>query len=146
MSTDDAFEGAFLNQDPRSMINLSKIWITRPAVDRALVLECKYMLTGKGSMLSSCQCLQLGGLEVPEALLLPDGRVPQIPSTTGLEVLCIKAASSPTVLLTPMRTGGIAVVKLTSSRVDSPPWGVTDREPPSHNDRADVIVSRARGV
>ena len=47
MSTNIAFEGVFLNQDPRSMIDSSKIGITRPAVDKALVLEYEDMLTDK---------------------------------------------------------------------------------------------------
>ena len=62
-SVDMAFEGAFLNQDPRSMIDQSKMGITRPAVDRALVLEHDYMLTGKNSMPPSSQCLRLCGVE-----------------------------------------------------------------------------------
>ena len=39
MSTDIAFEGALVNQDSGSMIDQSKIGITRPSVDRAPVLE-----------------------------------------------------------------------------------------------------------
>ena len=105
------------------MIDQSKEGITRPFVDRALVLEYEYMHTGKGSMLSRSQCLRLGGVEVPEAVLLLDGRVPKNRSTSGLEGLCVIPASSSTVLLTQTTTSGIAVVKLTSSRVDSPPWG-----------------------
>ena len=56
------------------------------------------------------------------------------------------AASSPTVLLTRARTGGIAVVILTSSRVNSPPWGVGDREPPGNDDHAEVVVTRIEGL
>ena len=37
------------------------------------------------------------------------------------------------------------VGKLTRSRVDSPPWGVGDRQPPSNDDRADVVVTSADG-
>ena len=54
--------------------------------------------------------------------------------------------STPTVLLTGTRTSGIAVVKLATSRVDSPAWAVGDREAPSNRDRADVAVIRAQGV
>ena len=128
------------------MIDQSKLWMTRPAVNRALVPEYEYLLTSKGSMLSRSQCLRLGGVEVPKARLLPDGRVPRTRSTSGLEGLCLMEASSLTVLLTRTRTGSIAVVKLTSSRVDSPPSGVGDREPPSKDDRADSVVTRAEGI
>ena len=55
------------------------------------------------------------------------------------------AASSPTVLLTRTRTGGIIVVKLTAPGNDSQPLGVGDREPPSHHDRADVVVTTVEG-
>ena len=110
MSMGIAFKGEFPNQDPRSMIYQSKIGITRPAVNRALVLEYEDMPTGKSSKLPRTQCLRLGGIEIPKARLLPDGRVPQIRSKSGLEGLCVMSASSPTVLLTRTRTGGIAVV------------------------------------
>ena len=57
VSTDIPFEGAFLNQDTRLMVDQSKIWIARPASDRALVLEYEDMLTGNSSKLSRSQCL-----------------------------------------------------------------------------------------
>ena len=93
------------------MIDQSKIGITRPAVDKALVLEYEYMLKGKGSMMFRSQCLRLGGVEVAEARLLRGGRVPKIRSTSGLEGLCVMAPSSPTVLLNRTRTCGIAFGK-----------------------------------
>ena len=55
-------------------------------------------------------------------------------------------ASSPTVLLTRSRAGGIAVVKPTSSRVDSPSWVVVVREPPSNDDGAEFVNTIAEGV
>ena len=128
------------------MIDPPKIGIPKPSVDRGLVLEYEYMLTGRGSMLSRSQCLRPGSVELPGAPLLPDGRVRKIRLTSGLEGLCVMAASSSTLLPTRTGTGGIAVVKPTSSYVDSPGWGVGDREPPSNDDRADVIISRAQGV
>ena len=146
MWTDIAFEGTLLKHDSRLMMDQSKSGITGPSVDRALVLEAKYMPTGKGSMLSRTQRLHLGGVEVPQARLLPDRRAPKICSTSGLEGLCVMPASSPTVLLTRTWASGIAVVKLTSSRVNSPPWDVSDGEPSGNNDIADVVVIRAEGV
>ena len=41
------------------MIDQSRIGVTRLSVDRSLILEDQYMLTGKGSMLSCFQCLCL---------------------------------------------------------------------------------------
>ena len=86
---DIAFEGTLLDEDSRSMIDQSKIGVTRWSVDGALVLENEHMFTGKGSMLSRSQCLRSGSVEVPEARLLPDGRTPKIRSTSGLERLCV---------------------------------------------------------
>ena len=84
------------------------------------------MLKGKSSMLFRSHYPHPGSVEVPEARLLPDGRVRKIRSTSGLAGLCVIRAGSPTVLLTRTRTGGSAVVKLSSSRVNSPRWGVGD--------------------
>ena len=39
VSTNIAFEGTFLNQDTRSMVDQSKVGIANPAVDGALALE-----------------------------------------------------------------------------------------------------------
>ena len=62
MPTDIAFKGKLLNQDSRWMIDQSKIGVTRPSIDRALVLEDEYILTDKGSMLSRSQCLRPGSV------------------------------------------------------------------------------------
>ena len=58
--TDIALECAFLDRDSRSMIDRSKVGITGPAADRALVMEYEDMLTGKSSKMSWSQCLLLG--------------------------------------------------------------------------------------
>ena len=43
-------------------------------------------------------------------------------------------------------TSGHAVVELTSSRIDSPPWCVSNRNSSHNNDGTDVIDSRAEGI
>ena len=122
------------------------IGISRPAVDRAPVPEYKKMHTGKSSRLSQSQCLTLGGIENPKPRLLPDGRVPPICWTSALEGLRVMVTSISSILLTLTRPGGNAVVKMTSSRVGSPPWGVGDGKPPSKDDRADVVFTRTKSV
>ena len=56
VSTNVVFEVTLLNQDTRSLIEQSKVGITRPAIDGALVLEYEDMFTGKHSRLSQSQC------------------------------------------------------------------------------------------
>ena len=56
------------------------------------------------------------------------------------------STSSPTVLLTRTRSGGIAVVKLAGPRVDSAPSGVSDRQPLKNDNRADVVIIRGEAV
>ena len=85
LSTNIALQGTFLNQDTRSMVEQSKIWIARPAVYGALIIEYQEMLTGKGSKLSQSQRLPLSPEEIPKVRRLPDGRVPQIHSIGALE-------------------------------------------------------------
>ena len=46
VSTNVAFEGTLLNQHTKSMVEQSKVGITGPAVDGALVLEHEDMFTG----------------------------------------------------------------------------------------------------
>ena len=128
------------------MVDQSKIGINRPAVDGALVLEYENMLTGKSSKVSRSQCLRLGRKQTPKIPLSPDGRCPQIRAMGGLEGLRVMLTSGPSIFLTPTRTSGIALVELTSSRVDSPPRGVGDPKPPSNADCADVVDSRNEGV
>ena len=43
-------------------------------------------------------------------------------------------------------TIGHAVVELTSSRIDSPPWRVSNRTSSNNDDGTDVIDSRAEGI
>ena len=121
VSTNIAFEGTFLNQDTRWMVDQSKVQIARPAVDRALVLESVDMLTGKSSKLSGSQCLRLGREEIPKVRRMPDGRVPQIHSIGGLEGQRVTSIGGPSVCLVRTGTSGITVVELTSPRVDWPP-------------------------
>ena len=66
VSTNVAFEGTLLNQDTRLMVEQSKVGITRPAVDGALVLEYYDMFTGKCSKVSGAQCLCLGPIKIPK--------------------------------------------------------------------------------
>ena len=60
VSTNVTFEGTLLNRDTRSMVEQSRVGITRSTVDGALVLEYEDMFTGKRSKLSRSQCLCLG--------------------------------------------------------------------------------------
>ena len=85
------------------------------------------MFMVKGLMLSRSQSVCPGSVEVPKARLLPDGRISEISPTGGLKGLCVMSTSSPTVLLTRIRTGGIADVPLASPFVQSPPWGVSEK-------------------
>ena len=60
------FEGTLVNQDTRSMVEQSKVGITRSTVDGALVLEYEDMFTRKRWKLSRSQCLCLGRIEIPK--------------------------------------------------------------------------------
>ena len=53
---------------------------------------------------------------------------------------------SPSILLTGTGTGGIPVKKLARPGVDSPPWGVGNREPPNNHDLADIIGARTEAL
>ena len=66
VSTNVTFEGMLLNQDTRSMVQQSKVGITRSAVDAELVLEYEDMFTGNCSKLSRSQWLCLGRIEIPK--------------------------------------------------------------------------------
>ena len=66
VSTNIALEGTFLNQDTRFIVERSKVGIAGPAVDGALVLEYKNVLTGKSLKLSRSQCLRLGRVQIPK--------------------------------------------------------------------------------
>ena len=71
VSTNVTFEGTLLKQDTRSMVQQSKVGITRSAVDGALVLEYEDMFTGKRWELSRSQCLCLGRIEIRKVRLFP---------------------------------------------------------------------------
>ena len=60
VSTNVTLEGTLLNQDTRSMVEQSKVGITRSTVNGALVLEYEDMLSGKRWKLFRSQCLSLG--------------------------------------------------------------------------------------
>ena len=115
VSTNVAFEGTLLNHDTRSMVEQSKVGITRPAADGALVLEYEDMLTGKRSKLSRSQCLCLGGIKIPKVRRFPNVFVPQIHSIGGLEREHVMSTGGPSIGLLRTSTSGHAVIKLTSS-------------------------------
>ena len=85
VSTSVTFEGTLLHRDTISMIEQSKVGITRSTVDGALVLEYEDMFTGKRSKLSWSQCLCLGRIEIPKIRRLPNVLVPQIRSIGDFE-------------------------------------------------------------
>ena len=146
VSTNVAFEGTPLNQDTRSTIEQSKVVITRPAVDGALVLEYKDMFTGKRSKLSRSQCLCLRRIEIPKTRRLPNVLVPQIRAIGGFEGERVMSTGGPSIGLLRTSTSSHALVELTRSRIDSPPRCVSNRNSPNNDDGTDVIDSRAEGI
>ena len=146
VSTKIALEGTFLNQDTRTMVEQSKVGITRVAVDGALVLEYEDMLTGKRSKLSWSQCLRLGRVEIPKVRRLPNDRVAQMHSIGGLEGESVISTGCPSICLLQTGTSGHAVVELTSLRIDSPPRRVGNRNSPNNDDGADVVDPRTKGA
>ena len=118
VSMDITVEGTLLNQDTRSMVQQSKVGITRSVVDGALVLEYEDMFTGKRSKLSRSQCLCPGRIEVPEARRFPNVLTPQMGPIGGLEGASVMSTSSPSIGFLQSSTSGDAVVELTSSRID----------------------------
>ena len=146
VSTNVTFKGTLLNQDTRSMIEQSKVWITRSAVDGALVLEYEDMFTGKRSKLSRSQRLSLGCIEIPKIRRLPNVLVPPICSIGGFKGECVMSTGGPLIGLLRTSTSGHAVVEPTSSRIDSPPRCVSNRNSPNNHDGIGVIDSRAEGI
>ena len=140
------FEGTLLNQDTRSMIEQSQVGITRPAVDGALVLEYEDMFKGKHSKLSRSQRLCLGRIEIPKIRRLHNVLVPQIRTIGDFEGERVMSTGGPSIGLLQTSTSGHAVVQLTSSRIDSPPRCVSNRNSPNNDDGTDVIDSRANGI
>ena len=146
VSTNVTFEGTLLNQDTRSMIEQSKVGITRPAVDGALVLEYEDMLTRKRSKLSRSQCLSLGRIAIPKIRRLPNVLLPQIRSIGDFEGERVMSTGGPSTGLLRTSTSGHALVELTTSRIDSRPQCVSNQNSPSNNDGTHVIDSRAEGI
>ena len=146
VSRNVTLEGTLLNQDTRSMIEQSKVGITRPTVDGALVLEYEDMFTGKRSKLSRSQCLCLGRIEIPKIRRLPNVLVPQNHSVGDFEGESVISTGGPSIGLLRTSTSGHAVVELTSSRIDSPPRCVSNRKSSNNDDGTDVIDSRAEGI
>ena len=146
VSTDVTFEGTLLNQDTRSMVQQLKVGITRSAVDGALVLEYEDMFTGKRSKLSRSQCLCLGRIEISKVRRFPSVLAPQIGPIGDFEGEPVMSTSIPSKGFLRTSTSGHAVVELTSSRIDSPPWRVSNRNSSHNNDGTDVIDSRAKGI
>ena len=97
VSTNIAFEGTLLNQDTRSIVEQSKVGITRLAAHGALVLEYEDMLTGKSSKLSRSQCLCFGRIKIPKVRRLPSVWVPQIHSIGGLEGERVMSTGGPSI-------------------------------------------------
>ena len=76
--TNVTFEGTFLNQDTRSMVEQSRVGITRSTVDGALVLEYEDMFTSKRSKLSRSPFFCLGRVEIRKVRRIPNVLAPQI--------------------------------------------------------------------
>ena len=146
VSTNIALEGTFLNQDTRSMVEQSKFGIATLAVDGAPVLEYEDMLTGDRSKLSRSQCPCLVRIEIPRVRRFPNVRVPEIHSIGGLEGECVMLTDGPSIGLLRTSTSGHGVVQLTSSRIDSPPRRVGNRNSPNNDDDTYVVDSRAEGI
>ena len=146
VSRNVTFEGTLLNQDTRSMVQQSKVGITRSAVDGALVLEYEDMFTGKPSKLSRSQYLCLGRIEIPKVRLFPSVLASQVGLIGDFEGEPVLSTSGPSIGFLRTSTSGHAVVELTSSRIDSPPWRVSNRNSSNNNDGTDVIDFRAEGI
>ena len=146
VSTDITFQGTLLKQDTRSMVQQSKVGITRSPIDGALVLEYEDMFTGKRSKLSRSQCVCLGQMEIPKVGGFPSVLAPQIGAIGDFEGEPVMSTSRPSIGFLRTSTSGHAVVELTSSRMDSPPWSVSNQNSSHNNDGTDVIDSRAEGI
>ena len=83
--TSVTFEGTLLNQDTRSMVQQSKVGLTRSTVNGAPVLEYEDMITGKCSKLSRSQCLCLDRIEIPKVRQFPSVLAPQMRSIGEFE-------------------------------------------------------------
>ena len=128
------------------MIEQPQVGITRSTVDGALVLQYEDMFTGQHSKLSRSQCLCLGRIEIPKIRRLPNVVVPQICSIGNFEGERVMSTGGPRIGLLRTSNSGHAVVELTSSFIDSPPWCVSNRNLSNNDDGTDVIDSRAEGI
>ena len=128
------------------MVQQSKVGITRSAVHGALVLEYEDMFTGKRSKLSRSQCLCLDRKEIPKVRRFPSVLAPQIGPINDFEEEPVKSSSRPSIGFLRASTSGHAVVELSSSRIDSPPWRVSNRNSSHNNDGTDVINTRAKSI
>ena len=146
VSTNVSFVATLLNQDTKSMVEQWKVGITRSTVDGALVLEYEDMFTGKRSEFSRSQCLCLGRIEIPKIQQLPNVLAPQIRPIGDFEGECVMSTSGPSIGFLRTSTSGHAVVELTSSRIDSQTWRVSNQNSSNNDDGTDVIDSRAEGI
>ena len=146
VSRNVTFEGTLQNQDTRSMVEQSKVGITRSTVDGAPVLEYEDMFTGKRSKLSGSQCLCLGRIENPKVRQFPSVLAPQIRRIGDFEGARVMSTTGPSIGFLRTSTSGYAVVELTGSCIDSPPWRVSNRNSSNNDDGTDVIDSRAEGI
>ena len=146
VSTNVTFEGTLLNQDTRLMVKQSKVGITRSTVDGALVLEYEDMLTGKRSKLSRSQCLCLGGMEIPKVRRFSSVIAPQICPIGDFEGKHVMSTSGPSIGFLRTSSSIHAVVEMTNSRIDWPPWRVSNRNSLNNDDGTDVIGFMAKGI
>ena len=77
---------------------------------------------------------------------LPNARVLQIHSIGGLEGERVILIGGPSICFLRTSTSGHAVVELTSSRIDSPPPQVGNRNSPNNDDGADLVELRTEGI
>ena len=131
------------------MVEQSKVGITSSTVDGALVLlvlEYEDMFRSKRSKLSRSQCLCLGRKEIPKVRRFPSVLAPQIRLIGDFEGERIMSASGPSIGFLQTSTSGHAVVELTSLRIDSPPWRVSNRNSSNNDYGTDVMDFRAEGI
>ena len=128
------------------MVQQSEVGITRSAVDGALVLEYEDMFSGKHSKLSRSQCLCLGRMKIPNVRLFPNVLAPQIGPIGDFEGEPVMSTRGPSICFLRTSTSSHAVVELTRSCIDSPPWRVSNRNLSNNNDGTDVINFRAEGI
>ena len=145
-STNVAFEGTLLNQDTRSIVEQSKVGITGPAVNGALVLEYKDMFTGKCSKLSRYQCLCLGRIKIPKVRRFANVLVPGIHSIGDLEGECVMSTGGSSIGLLRTSTSGHAVIEVTGWCIDSPPRCVSNQNSSNNDDDTDVVDSWTEGI